>query len=93
MNSAVCLFVSLSCHTFSVMSIKPSDWLNHLPLETHFFTWAFFILAELCHTQIYEDNLNTSLAAPGALAQRLQRRTSFNTSPPILSKMADGVLK
>ena len=34
---------------------------------------------------------NTSLAAPGALAHRLQRRTACNTSPPTLSKMADGV--
>ena len=36
---------------------------------------------------------NTSLAAPGALAHRLQRRTVCNTSPPALSKMADGVPK
>ena len=36
---------------------------------------------------------NTSLAAPGALAHRLQRRTACNTSPPALSKMADGVPK
>merc|ERR1712212_1110690 len=35
----------------------------------------------------------TSLAAPGALAHRLQRRTACNTSPPTLSKMADGVWK
>ena len=35
--------------------------------------------------------LNTSLAAPGALAHRLQRRTACNTSPPTISKMADGV--
>ena len=28
------------------------------------------------------------LAAPGALAHRLQRRTACNTSPPALSKMA-----
>ena len=34
---------------------------------------------------------NTSLAAPGALAHRLQRRTACNTSPPTISKMADGV--
>ena len=34
---------------------------------------------------------NTSLAAPGALAHRLQRRTACNTSLPTLSKMADGV--
>ena len=37
--------------------------------------------------------LNTSLAAPGELAHRLQRRTACNTSPPTLSKMADGVWK
>ena len=30
----------------------------------------------------HEDNINTSLAAPGALAHSLQRRTVFNTSPP-----------
>ena len=36
---------------------------------------------------------NTSLAAPGALAHRLQRRTACNTSPPNLSKMADGAWK
>ena len=37
--------------------------------------------------------VNTSLAAPGALAHRLQRRTACNTSPPALSKMADRVPK
>ena len=36
---------------------------------------------------------NTSLAAPGALAHRLQRCSVCNTSPPALSKMADGVPK
>ena len=36
---------------------------------------------------------NTSLAAPGALAHRLQRQTACNTSPPALSKMANGVPK
>ena len=36
---------------------------------------------------------NTSLAAPEALAHRLQRRTACNTSPPNLSKMADGAWK
>ena len=36
---------------------------------------------------------NTSLAAPGALAHRLQRRTACNTSPPNLSKMADRAWK
>ena len=36
---------------------------------------------------------NTSLVAPGALAHRLQRPTACNTSPPTLSKMADGVWK
>ena len=36
---------------------------------------------------------NTSLAAPGALAHRLQRRTACNTSPPAKSNMADGVWK
>ena len=39
------------------------------------------------------EYVNTSLAAPGALAHRLQRRTACNTSPPTLSKMADGVPK
>ena len=34
---------------------------------------------------------NTSLAAPWALAHRLQRRTACNTSPPAEPKMADGV--
>ena len=38
-------------------------------------------------------NENTSLAAPGALAHRLQRRTACNTSPPAISKMANGVPK
>merc|ERR1711953_1604053 len=33
------------------------------------------------------------LAAPGALAHCLQRRTACNTSPPTLSKMADRVRK
>ena len=37
--------------------------------------------------------MNTSLAAPGALAHRLQRRTACNTSPPNISKMADGAWK
>ena len=36
---------------------------------------------------------NTSLAVPGALAHRLQRRNACNTSPPNLSKMADGAWK
>ena len=40
---------------------------------------------------ICEKIMNTSLAAPWALAHRLQRRTACNTSPPALSKMADGV--
>ena len=31
---------------------------------------------------------NTSLAAKGALAHRLQRRTACNTAPPEKSKMA-----
>ena len=35
------------------------------------------------------DNLkNTSLAAPGALAHRLQRRAACNATPPAKSKMA-----
>ena len=29
-----------------------------------------------------KKNKNTSLAAPGALAHRLQRRTAFNAAPP-----------
>ena len=36
---------------------------------------------------------NTSLAAPGALAHRLQHRTTCNTSPPAESKIADRVWK
>ena len=40
-----------------------------------------------------KNGVNTSLAAPGALAHRLQRRTACNTSPPALSKMANGVPK
>ena len=36
---------------------------------------------------------NTSLAAPGVLAHRLQHRTACNTSLPTLSKMADRVQK
>ena len=40
-----------------------------------------------------EKNINTNLASPGALAHRLQRRTACNTSPPNLSKMADGAWK
>ena len=36
---------------------------------------------------------NTSLAAPGAFAHRLQRRTACNTSLPNLSKMADRAWK
>ena len=36
---------------------------------------------------------NTSLAEPGALALHLQRRTACKTSPPNLSKMADGAWK
>ena len=41
--------------------------------------------------KLKRSKLNTSLAAPGALAHRLQRRTACNTSSPTLSKMADGV--
>ena len=40
-----------------------------------------------------EDRENTGLAALGALAHRLQRRTACNTSPPAESKMANGVWK
>ena len=36
---------------------------------------------------------NTSIAALGELAHRLQRRTACNTSPPALSKIANGVWK
>ena len=36
---------------------------------------------------------NTSIAAPGALARRLQRRTACNTSLPTESKIADVVWK
>ena len=48
---------------------------------------------KLPHSLIIEYKKNTSLAAPGALAHRLQRRTACNTSPPNLSKMADGAWK
>ena len=37
--------------------------------------------------------VNTSLAAPVALAHGLQRCTACNTSPPALFKMADRVKK
>ena len=37
---------------------------------------------------IWESHINTSLAAPGALAHRLQRRTTCNAAPPAKSKMA-----
>ena len=40
-----------------------------------------------------ENMKNTSLAAPGALAHRLQCRTACNTSPPAEPKMADEVQK
>ena len=40
----------------------------------------------LVHILVILDR-NTSLVAPGALAHRLQRRTTCNTSPPALSKM------
>ena len=40
---------------------------------------------------LYVLTNNTSLAAPGALAHRLQRFTACNTFPPTLSKMTDGV--
>ena len=46
-----------------------------------------------CTYLIHFNYSNTSLAAPGALAHRLQRRTACNTSPPNLSKMADGAWK
>jgi len=38
----------------------------------------------------FDDNnkSNTSLAAPGALAHRLQRRTACNAAPPAKFKMA-----
>ena len=48
----------------------------------------------LFHKPLYAGSyMNTSLAAPGALAHRLQRLTVCNTSLPALSKMADGVRK
>ena len=52
------------------------------------FTTHVWLLAH-----VVGNTQNTSLAAPGALDHRLQRRTACNTSPPALSKMADGVSK
>ena len=40
-----------------------------------------------------DNTTNTSLAVLGALAHHLQCRTTCNTSPPALSKMAEGVWK
>ena len=39
------------------------------------------------------EKKDTNLVALGALTTRLQRRTACNTSPPNLSKMADGAWK
>ena len=51
--------------------------------------WAISIVK----SYVGQNGQNTSLAAPGALAHRLQRRTACNSSTPNLSKMADGAWK
>ena len=56
------------------------------------FSLVLYGCARSCHV-LYDIVENTSLAAPGALAHRLQRPTACNTSLPALSKMADGVPK
>ena len=55
--------------------------------------WQMAIMSKSIRGAVNKETvyLNTSLAAPGAVAHRLQRRTVCNTSPPALSKMADGV--
>ena len=65
------------CFTCDFTCESHSDLLDHN--EKYYYS----------HRQVL--NKNTSLAAPGALAHRLQRRTACNTSPPTISKMADGV--
>ena len=57
--------------------------------------WQMAIMSKSIRGAVNKETvyLNTSLAAPGALAHRLQRCTACNTSPPNLSKMADGVWK
>ena len=47
------------------------------------------ISLQLCEKEGFFSN--TSIAAPGPLAHRLQRRTACNTSPLTLSKLADGI--
>ena len=61
-----------------------STWYNSIWLYVTSFNLVLFKM-------VLVDN--TSLAALGALAHRLQRHTACNTSPPALSKMADGVPK
>ena len=46
------------------------------------------LISEFCSENHIDNNQNTSLAAKGALAHHLQRRTACKTSPPAESKMA-----
>ena len=48
----------------------------------------YYFLLDDCNLENNELLYNTSLAAPGALAHRLRRRTACNVALPAKSKMA-----
>ena len=56
--------------------------------KTRFLAKKVIFYHESLLYQMIENLLNTSLAAKGALANRLQRRTACNAAPPAKSKMA-----
>ena len=66
---------------------------NKLGLSSAKLSRDKFGCLEIIFEVVFKDN--TSLAAPGALAHRVQCSTVCNTSPPSssLSKMANGVPK
>ena len=55
---------------------------------TEFKMRVWFYLRNACKYAYETSMINTSLAAKGALAYRLQRRTACNAAPPAKSKMA-----
>ena len=64
---------------------------NKLGLSSAKLSRERFGCLEIIFEVVFKDN--TSLAAPWALAHRVQHHTVCNISPPSLPKMANGVPK
>ena len=77
-----------SCMVWSLLVQYGPVWYCMVPQS-----WEFFFFLILMKAVWVRKLMNTSLAAPGALAHRLQYCTACNTSPPTNSKMADRVWK